>query len=274
MICSNKPSIFPRFMTFIASALDNVLGKTTSEKNSEELEDDTIYDFDKFETEDFDVNNDVYPCVREFHADTYDMIDSKFDGCKFIVRISGCEFGDITQYLKPHDQTIRECFIETTKDLVERYNAQCGWTMGDNILLFFDYDQNPNESIVWNTETIVTEIASYATIRFDKHLNTSVDKLVEEYSVEIVADLIDQDPVFRTILITPKNEEDVVEYMYYILDKVNDIEQCADLGIIVKPCINSKEEAGCTYRYIYDQDEDAFFNIDFIIRPYIKLVSH
>lgn len=233
-----------------------------------------IYDFDKFENEDFDIHNDVFAELRELHTTTYTITDKKYEDCKFIVRISGCGFKDIMKYLQAHESLIHDCFIETTNDLIEKYNAQCGWTMGDNILLFFDYSQNTEDPIVWNTETIVTQIASYATIRFDKHLNNNIDKLVETYNVEIIADLIEQDPVFRSILITPKNQEDIIEYIDYIINRTqtND-EQCDHHGTIIKPFVNEKGQCGCAYKKITEEDADKMFTVDFLTSPYIEIIK-
>ena len=230
-----------------------------------------IFEFDKYEREDFP-ESDVFSHLRALHNNTYTLTNDIYDNSIFIVRISGCQFADVFKYINSDEQLIRDCFIETTKDLVEYYNAQCGWTMGDDILLFFDYNEHIDEWMVLDTENVMSTIGSRTTMKFDRYINTIVDKLVEKYNVEIVNDILDQDYIFRSVLLIPDDPEDALEYIdYMIWRKTEHIELgCENYGTIVKPCI-FENDSGCIYKKMSCQDANTFLTLGFLMTPYITI---
>ena len=242
--------------------------------------------FDLFEREDYCNDTDAFSETRKLHAPTYhinyDNAINCTDGCPFVVRISGCDFKVVLQYLDKNDEYIHNCFIETTKDLVERYGAQSGWTMGDNILLFFDFEQHDNSWIIFDTENMISTMNSYATIRFDKYINASIDDIILKYNTEIAADLLEQDYVFRSTCILCCASEETLEYIDYIIWRCTEHldQKCKYFGTIVKPCEfwNSEDpdldlESGYAYKHVTENVANEIFTVEYINQPSILIID-
>lgn len=229
---------------------------------------------DKFDCEEY--FHDEFSDSRNLQSLTYSLQQENYKDTQFIIRIAGCDFENILRFINKQDRSICDCFIETTSDLVSHYNAQAGWTMGDNILLFFDYNENQNDEIVWNTETMLTQIASYTTIRFDKHINSNISNIANEYGAEIANDLLEQDFVFRTVLVTPEDEDELVDYMDYIVYRTTQFikEEWAYFGTLIKQTLDENDKPGVAFRHITDENAESFLKMEFIFTPHLDIVSN
>ena len=108
-----------------------------------------------------------------------------------IVRIDGHKFSTFTrQFEKPFDSILAFAMIETTKDLVEKFNCYAGFTQSDEITLFIpslkdltvDNRKKPTHKLHervrddWThqfsgrTQKITSLIAAFTTVQFNKHL--------------------------------------------------------------------------------------------------------
>lgn len=201
-----------------------------------------------------------------------------------VVRISGTDFSTFSQYIKSHEQLIHNCFIEVTNKLITKFEAQCGFTIGDNILLFFSATDSGDEPIYQNTQITCSEMVSYATIMFDKCLNKIINDIANEYTIEIASIMLEDDLIFRGIPMVCSDEE-IIKYIDYIIYRSTDYleEEYEFYGTIVKPSLKIdvplryQTEDCCTYKHITLEDAQqsgGMFTIDFLMKPYCLLEKY
>lgn len=98
-----------------------------------------------------------------------------------IVRLDGCSFHTYTRgFRKPCDPLIYEPMIQTTRDLVEKFNARLGYTESDEITLVFmppkpDKMGNLQGLYSYRLQKICSITASYASVRFNHHSSLAAD---------------------------------------------------------------------------------------------------
>ena len=231
----------------------------------------------------FENTGDVVPYfsdVCQLHNESTSKIGKVGNAMRgVVVRISGSQFSNFSQYITYHEPLIHNCFIEVTNKLVSKYNAQTGYTVGDNILLFFSREENLDEVIYTNTQIVCTEIVSYATIVFDKCFNLVVGDVAQKYSNIIANFMLEEDLIFRGISI-PCDEEEMVKYLYYVIYRATEYndEESANYGSIVKPALKpeddlqEQEAVCCTYRTLTQEDYiEDMFNVEFLLNPYCLL---
>lgn len=114
-----------------------------------------------------------------------------------IVRIDGHHFSSFTKgFTKPFDVPLSNSMIETTKDLVERFNAYTAYTQSDEITLFFpslkdvtvDDRKKPTHKLHkrirddWThqfsgrVQKIASLVASFTAMSFNRHLENELIK--------------------------------------------------------------------------------------------------
>jgi tRNA(His) 5'-end guanylyltransferase len=119
-----------------------------------------------------------------------------------IIRIDGHHFSSFTKdFEKPFDKIISNSMIETTKDLLERFDAYTGYTQSDEITLFLpslkdltvDNRKKKTHKLqkrikedwehIFNArvQKIVSLVAAYTTMSFNKHL----DKNMKIYTFDV-----------------------------------------------------------------------------------------
>ena len=101
---------------------------------------------------------------------------------EIIVRIDGHHFSAFTKgFDKPFDAALSEAMVRTTEDLLERFSAYAAYTQSDEITLYIpSLKEVSNEHQIirdnWThqfsgrTQKISSLVASYTTMRFNKHL--------------------------------------------------------------------------------------------------------
>ena len=101
-----------------------------------------------------------------------------------IVRLAFCEFKKILRDLnfESFDESLHNCFLETSKKVLEKFQGQSAFVVGDNIYLFFkppntepEYKQN---SIAQEPLVTLTRISSYASVVF-------YDCFINQYPIEV-----------------------------------------------------------------------------------------
>lgn len=88
------------------------------------------------------------------------------------VRIDGRSFSKFTRGLmRPYDERMSRCMIETTKYLVEQTKALIGYTQSDEISLVY-YQENYNSQNFFNgkVQKLTSVLASLATVKFNSLL--------------------------------------------------------------------------------------------------------
>ena len=145
--------------------------------------------------------------------------------------------------------------------------------MGDNIILFFNYEYICNNDIVLNTETMITQITSYATMRFDKIINANIETIANHYNTEIAQDLLEQDYIFRSVLITPSEQEQIIDYIDYIVYKCTQHigNEWNFFGTIVKVTLDDNDNIDFAYQNITEDNAEQLLDIEFIESPYIPI---
>lgn len=122
-----------------------------------------------------------------------------------IIRIDGHHFSKYTKGLnKPYDNILSRAMIETTKDLLERFDAYTGYTQSDEITLFLPslkdvtvdnrkkkthkihkrIREDWTHSFGGRTQKIASLAASFTTMSFNKHFT----KLVREVDDDMMDD--------------------------------------------------------------------------------------
>jgi hypothetical protein len=225
---------------------------------------------------DFKENSGNVKGIRTLHAKNTSCIRyPEKTGCT-VVRLAGCNFTKFTAGLKPHDIILHSCFIEVSKDLIKEFGAESAYTIGDNILLFFDTVLEPkHEYLLRRTEVAVTRITSYATLRFDKHLNNHIDMFKEQYSPRLAQNLLDKDFTFRAMSLNLSEETtyDYIKYVYYRATDFNE-ELTKNYGTIVKERVENTDEDITTavYKQITISDREHLEDIELLLRKYINVI--
>lgn len=103
---------------------------------------------------------------------------------EIIVRIDGHKFSKFTKgFNKPFDEIFQLAMVETTKDLVERFQAYTGYTQSDEISLYIPKLDIKDFVHIFGgrTQKIASLIAAYCTLRFNYHFETIANDFYEKY---------------------------------------------------------------------------------------------
>ena len=96
-----------------------------------------------------------------------------------LVRLDGRAFHTYTRGLeRPYDTRLQTCMIETTKQLVEQFDAKLGYTQSDEISLLFNYEEPAQPLFKGRQQKIVSVLSSACTVYF----KTLADKFLPKKS--------------------------------------------------------------------------------------------
>ena len=168
-----------------------------------------------------------------------------------ILRIDGHHFSKYTKgFKKPFDSILSQSMIETTKDLVDRFNAYTGYTQSDEITLFLPslkdltvdnrkkkthkihkrIKEDWTHSFGGRVQKITSLVAAFTTMRFNQHLKTQLglfqqeqgsnlyyDKELSKYS-QLIFDKIGNAYFDCRVYGVPNNEEVFNSFMWRVRD--------------------------------------------------------
>jgi tRNA(His) 5'-end guanylyltransferase len=94
-----------------------------------------------------------------------------------VVRIDGRRFSKFTKgFRKPFDPLLRECMVYATKEAVDAFHANVGYTQSDEITILI----SPLRHIFsGRAQKISSVVASFVTLKFNEKLNELFDDLVK-----------------------------------------------------------------------------------------------
>jgi tRNA(His) guanylyltransferase len=99
-------------------------------------------------------------------------MDKLVSNCPILARMDGRAFHSFARHLKkPYDPGMSRSMIETTKYLVDNFNADLGYTQSDEITLYWK-NNTPEVQLMFSgrTHKWVSSLASSATIKFYKNV--------------------------------------------------------------------------------------------------------
>jgi tRNA(His) guanylyltransferase len=108
----------------------------------------------------------------------------------FVIRLDGHSFSRFTRGLKqPYDYNFHQAMVNTTKALMEEYDAQTGYTHSDEIsLLFYPRETKTGETrephFGGRIQKIVSTSAGFCTMTFNKELANMFAGKEDEYPAE------------------------------------------------------------------------------------------
>ena len=106
-----------------------------------------------------------------------------FKGQPLVARLDGKSFHTFTKGLKrPYDERLSKLMVDTTAALVERFQADIGYTQSDEITLI--WTSSPEDAAELNfdgrLQKIETLTASFASVRFNKGLAEALPEKADE----------------------------------------------------------------------------------------------
>lgn len=108
--------------------------------------------------------------MKGYEAQTCSI--SMIPGLPVVARLDGRSFSTFTKGLKrPYDERLSRLMVETTKMLVERTNANCGYTQSDEITLTW-FNEDPQSETYFGGRffKIVGDLSATASVFFNRHL--------------------------------------------------------------------------------------------------------
>ena len=118
---------------------------------------------------------------------------------ELIVRIDGHHFSAFTKgFDKPFDAALSEAMVRTTEDLLDRFSAYAAYSQSDEITLYIPSLKdisNEHQRIRDNwvhqfsgrTQKIASLVASYTTMRFNKHFRDIFESLTDTHIDNIIS---------------------------------------------------------------------------------------
>ena len=101
-------------------------------------------------------------------------------GLPTVVRLDGRAFHTFTKgLLRPYDERMSRCMIETTKFLVEKTHAAIGYTQSDEISLVLLPSAENTYIFDGEVQKVVSIFSSLASVKFNKEV---LEKLPSEYA--------------------------------------------------------------------------------------------
>lgn len=107
--------------------------------------------------------------MKEYEAETTKRTATK--GFPIIARLDGKNFHTYTKGLKrPYDEGLSMCMNETMKSLVDKFQANVGYTQSDEITLvwYHDVDDKSEYPFGGRFQKLESLLAAYCTLKFNK----------------------------------------------------------------------------------------------------------
>lgn len=147
----------------------------------------------------------------------------------FIVRLDGKCFSTFTKkFKKPFDEIFVKAMALTTKDLIEYFDAQTGYTHSDEITLIFNAkctkDQFDNNTILTvdhnyngRIEKIISLISSYCSVRFNFHINNIINNYEGEYEKNFINLIKEYNQIFdaRILIFNENNKYEILNHQIW-----------------------------------------------------------
>lgn len=125
----------------------------------------------------------------------------------FFMRLDGCSFGTFTREMdRPFDMRFAEAMIQTTEDILLKFNCLTGFTQSDEITLYFPpcfIDKGQTHLYSGRTQKLCSIIAAYTSVRFNTHMKC------HQWS-DAVKNKLDKGVYFDARIIIPENDTDVL----------------------------------------------------------------
>lgn len=109
-----------------------------------------------------------------------------FKGQPLVVRLDGKSFHTFTKGLeRPYDQSLSDLMVATMKALVDRFQANIGYTQSDEITLVFLSEPEDRGDLNFDgrLQKIETLTASFASVYFNKHLRNYLPQKADELPI-------------------------------------------------------------------------------------------
>lgn len=109
-----------------------------------------------------------------------------FKGQPLVVRLDGKSFHTFTKGLeRPFDQSLSDLMVATMKALVDRFQANIGYTQSDEITLVFLSEPEDRGDLNFDgrLQKIETLTASFASVYFNKHLRNYLPQKADELPI-------------------------------------------------------------------------------------------
>lgn len=107
-------------------------------------------------------------------------------GQPIIVRLDGQAFHTFTKGLaKPFDKRLSELMLDTTKSLLEKFQAQIGYTQSDEITLIWYVDKDSKNQYPFNGrfQKLESLLAGWASAFFNKNLATKIPEKAQQIPI-------------------------------------------------------------------------------------------
>lgn len=109
-----------------------------------------------------------------------------FKGQPLVVRLDGKSFHTFTKGLKrPYDVRLSQLMVETSKALVDRFQAKIGYTQSDEITLVWNIDCDGSSEFPFDGrfQKMESLLAAYATAFFNKNLADYLPEKAEQLPI-------------------------------------------------------------------------------------------
>lgn len=169
----------------------------------------------------------VRPDLIEKFGDSFKEKENKFslrinsDKPYFAVRIDGRGFSKFTKRMKFKQDSflnkeLSEIMMETTKLLMENWQASIGYTQSDEITLIFRTERKQFDGKV---QKLVSFIAAQTSVLFNKILSNklSENKEINEVRLDVLNNMFPLLPIFDCRIIELDDEKDVVNVLNWRL---------------------------------------------------------
>lgn len=113
--------------------------------------------------------------MKEYEAPS--TMRKAFKGQPLVVRLDGCSFHKFTKGMqRPFDKTLSDLMIDTMRALVQRYQANIGYTQSDEISLGFYIESDSAKEFDFGGrfQKFESEMAAWCSVKFNDLLRKSV----------------------------------------------------------------------------------------------------
>lgn len=163
----------------------------------------------------------------------------------FIIRLDGMSFSKFTKkFIKPFDINFIKAIALTTRDLVEKFEAETGFTHSDEITLIFnakcskeDYNKfsadNLDKSLInihlfdGQIQKLLTLISSYCSVRFNYHLEQIINNNINKYNSNLINLIKSHSQIFDAQILKFNEINNYEILNYQIWKSVHDCEKNA-----------------------------------------------
>ena len=147
----------------------------------------------------------------------------------FIVRLDGKCFSSFSKYfIKPFDDNFVKAMALTTKDLIEYFEAQTGYTHSDEITLIFNAkcseeefpNLNVNHTYDGRIQKILSLTSAYCSTRFNYHIFNIINDVKNktiDYNINLLNLLQEHKQIFdaRILIFNEENKYEILNHQIW-----------------------------------------------------------